>query len=205
MRSEQQICQMGAPQGRIFTVCERSVCAFQQGWISKLLTFLSLPHMSPFAVEEREKKRKHAVFFFPKFVFLIPSALFASSSRRGAAEEMRRMRAISQPAWCDKWNADRDGMETDHKSTPEIPTKSIFSLFFFFFTSTETALGPIWFGFSMNYYGLDPVSADKAPKCPGCILILPMNIQQPALISLLFSHLYWDLTVLVITRWKKMW
>ncbi|CAK6976269.1 Hypothetical predicted protein, partial [Scomber scombrus] len=28
----------------------------------------------------------------------------------------------------------------------------------------KTALGLIWFGFSMNYHGLDPVSADKAPK-----------------------------------------
>lgn len=46
---------------------------------------------------------------------------------------------------------------------------SLFSFcfpFFFplFFPFTETALGPIWFGFSMNYHGLDPVSTDKAPK-----------------------------------------
>ena len=70
-------------------------------------------------------------------------------------------------------------MGTDHKSTQEIQSKSIF-LSFLFFSPTETALGPIWFGFSMNYSGLDPVSADKAPKCPSCILILPMNIQQLA-------------------------
>lgn len=58
----------------------------------------------------------------------------------------------------------------------------------------------------MNYYGLDPVSADKAPKCPSCILILPMNIQQLALLSLLFSHLYWYLTVLaIIMCCRKMW
>lgn len=47
-----------------------------------------------------------------------------------------------------------------------------------FFHPTETAMGPIWFGFSMNYHGSDPVSAVKAPKCPSGILILPMNIQQ---------------------------
>lgn len=76
---------------------------------------------------------------------------------------------------------------------------------FVFFSSAETALGPIWFGFSMNYHGLDPVSADKAPKCPSCTLILPMNIQQLALVSPLFSHLYWYLTVLVIMCWRKMW
>ena len=81
-----------------------------------------------------------------------------------------------------------------------------FSFFFsFLFPSTGTALGPIWFGFSMNYHGLDPVSADKAPKCPSCILILPMNIQQLALISPLFSHLYWYLTAPVIMCWRKMW
>lgn len=83
------------------------------------------------------------------------------------------------------------------------------SFFLFFssllFSATETALGPIWFGFSMNYHGLDPVSAVKAPKCPSCILILPMNIQQLALVSPLFSHLYWYLTVLVIACWRKMW
>lgn len=95
-------------------------------------------------------------------------------------------------------------METDHKSTREIQPKSIF-FFVFSFSSTETALGPIWFGFSMNYHGLDPVSVDKAPKCPSCILILPMNIQQLALISPLFSHLYWYLTVLMIMCWRKMW
>lgn len=81
----------------------------------------------------------------------------------------------------------------------------LFSLCFFSLSSTKTALGLIWFGFSMNYHGLDPVSADKAPKCPSCILILPMNIQQLALISLLFSHLYWYLTVLVIMCWRKTW
>lgn len=95
-------------------------------------------------------------------------------------------------------------METDHKGTREIQLKSIF-FFCFFFPATERALGLIWLGFSMNYHGLDPVSGDKAPKCPTCILILPMNIQQLALISPLFSHLYWYLTVLVIMCWKKMW
>lgn len=57
----------------------------------------------------------------------------------------------------------------------------------------------------MNYHGLDPVSADKAPKCPTCILILPMNIQQLPLISPLFSHLYWYLTELLIMFRRKMW
>lgn len=55
-------------------------------------------------------------------------------------------------------------METDHKSTQEIQLNSIFFLFFLSLSFTETALGPIWFGFSMNYHGLDPVSAVKAPK-----------------------------------------
>lgn len=82
---------------------------------------------------------------------------------------------------------------------------SLFSFSVFFFPATERVLGLIWLGFSMNYHGLDPVSGDKAPKCPTCILILPMNIQQLALISPLFSHLYWYLTVLVIMCWKKMW
>lgn len=83
--------------------------------------------------------------------------------------------------------------------------RTLFSFCCFFLSSTEPALGPIWFGFSMNYHGLDPVSAVKAPKCPSCILILPMNIQQFALVSSLFSHLYWYLTVLVIMCWRKTW
>lgn len=52
---------------------------------------------------------------------------------------------------------------------------SLFSFFRFFtisplvarsllFSTMETELGPIWFGFSMNYHDLDPVSAVKAPK-----------------------------------------
>lgn len=88
------------------------------------------------------------------------------------------------------------------KSTREILRKSIF--FGVFLPSKETALGPIWFGFNMNYHGLDPVSADKASKCPSCILILTMNIQQLAPISPLFSHLYECLTVLAIMCWRKM-
>lgn len=73
----------------------------------------------------------------------------------------------------------------------------------FFSHPTETAMGPIWFGFSMNYHGSDPVSAVKAPKCPSCLLILPMNIQQLALVSPLFPRLCWYLTVLAITRWEE--
>lgn len=55
----------------------------------------------------------------------------------------------------------------------------------------------------MNYHGLDPVSAVKATKCPSGILILPMNIQQLALISPLFPHLNWYLTVLAIMCWQR--
>ena len=55
----------------------------------------------------------------------------------------------------------------------------------------------------MNYHGLDPVSAVKAPKCPSCILILPMNIQQLALVSPLLPHLYWYLTVLAIKELEE--
>lgn len=103
---------------------------------------------------------------------------------------------------------DNDDTETDHRSTPETRLQSTFLLFcyfifhfsFPFFHPTETAMGPIWFGFRMNYHGSDPVSAVKAPKCPSCILILPMNIQQLALISPLFPRLCWYLTVLAITR-----
>lgn len=105
------------------------------------------------------------------------------------------------------------GIEMTWKQITKAPrrfNRLYFLSFFLFFSSllfsaTETALGPIWFGFSMNYHGLDPVSAVKAPKCPSCILILPMNIQQLALVSPLFSHLYWYLTVLVIACWRKMW
>lgn len=64
-------------------------------------------------------------------------------------------------------------------------------------------MGPIWFGFSMNYHSSDPVSAVKAPKCPCCILILPMNIQQLALISPLFPRLCCYLTVLATTHWEE--
>lgn len=39
-----------------------------------------------------------------------------------------------------------------------------FIFHFPFFHPTEKAMGPIWFGFSMNYHGSDPVSAVKAPK-----------------------------------------
>lgn len=102
---------------------------------------------------------------------------------------------IAQQPCCDKWNRDKDDIETDHKSTQEIQPKYFLFSFFFFFSTTERALGQIWFGFSMNYHGLDPVSAVKAPKCPSCTNILPMNIQHLVLISPLFSHLYWYLTV----------
>lgn len=76
-------------------------------------------------------------------------------------------------------------------------------LFLFSPHPTETAMGPIWLGFSVNYHGSDPVSAVKAPKCPSCILILPMNIQQLALISPLFPGLCWYLTVLAIPHWEE--
>lgn len=158
-----------------------------------------------------------AVHFFPPLltekrlrrVFLdlfswFPFALFLRLQLK-TRHSGGRAKEISQLACCDKWKGDRDDMETDHKSTQEIQHKTIFFLFFSSLSSSETALGLIWFGFSVNYYSLDPVSVDKAPKCPSCILILPMNIQQLALISLLFSHLYWYLTVLVIMCWRKMW
>lgn len=104
---------------------------------------------------------------------------------------------------------DNDDTETDHRRTQETRLQSTFLLFcyfifpFPFFHPTETAMGPIWFGFSMNYHGSDPVSAVKAPKCPSCILILPMNIQQLALISPLFPRLCWYLTVLAVTHWEE--
>ena len=69
-----------SPQGCVFTICEISVCAFQQGWISKLFTFFFLPpRMSPLT----EKP-------FFKFVFLIPSALclcLQLKTRRGGGNE----------------------------------------------------------------------------------------------------------------------
>lgn len=103
---------------------------------------------------------------------------------------------------------DNDDTETDHRSTQETRLHSflfvlLFPFSFSFFCPTERAMGPIWFGFSMNYHGSDPVSAVKAPKCPSCILILPMNIQQLSLISPLFPRLCWYLTVLAIMRWEE--
>lgn len=88
-------------------------------------------------------------------------------------------------------------------------TTKVLSRFYIqiFFSSIEIVLRPFGFGFCMNYHDLDPVSADKNhPKCPNCILILlPMNIQQLALISPLFSHLYWYLTMCVIMCQREKW
>lgn len=81
---------------------------------------------------------------------------------------------MPQLACCEKGDGDRDDTEADPESTREIQ-QSLFSLLFFpsfflfprrslLFSATETVPGPIWFGFSMNYRGLDPVSTVKAPK-----------------------------------------
>lgn len=76
---------------------------------------------------------------------------------------------MSQLACCKKkQDGDRDDTETDPRSTREIQHSIFFNFPFLrrslLFSTTETELGPIWFGFSMNYHGLDPVSAVKAPK-----------------------------------------
>lgn len=97
---------------------------------------------------------------------------------------------------------DNDDTETDDSSTQETRLQCIFFFFcyFFFFLFPFPAKGLIWFGFSMIYHGSDPVSAVKAPKCPSCILILPMNIQQLALISPFFPRLCRYLAALATMR-----
>lgn len=82
------------------------------------------------------------------------------------------------------------------------PHYTVFSFSFviyFFPFSLFPAKGLIWFGFSTIYHGSDPVSAVKAPKCPSCILILPMNIQQAAPVAPFFPGLCRYLA----TRWEE--
>lgn len=98
---------------------------------------------------------------------------------------------------------DNDDTETDDRSTQETRLQCIFFFFCYIFLFPFPAMGPIWFGFSMNYHGSDPVSAVKAPKCPSCILILPMNIQQLALVSPFFPRLCRYLAVLATMHRKE--
>ncbi len=192
MRSEEQICQLDAPSRlRIHYLCEKRLCLSTRMKL-KAIHFLFLYHVR--LLKLRKKKKKRIQCF--KICFLDSSCcvslcLQLRTQRGGGNEESKRY--LNQLVVI---NVTRIEMTWKHitKALRRF-NPSLFS-FLFFFPSTETALGPIWFGFSMNYHGLDPVSADKAPKCPSCILILPMNIQQLALISPLFSHLYWYLTVI---------
>lgn len=124
------------PQGCVFTICERSVCAFQQGWVSKLCYFPAV-----YSSFNRGKNVSSFSWFVSWFILL---SFFACSSRCDTVED-----EISQLACCDKWNGDRDDMETDHKSTQEIQPKSIFFLFPFFLLALEQHWG--WFGLDLAW------------------------------------------------------
>lgn len=152
--------------------------------------------------EETSKKKTCCFFFFCQWLL----------NKRNAGFRDQLLRFCSVRNHCLKLDTKRNDLSisslrlTRHGKRSHKHSGNVTLVYLLLdFSLTQTAPGLIWFWFSMNYHSLDPVSADKAWKCPSCIFILPMNIQHLALFLHLFSHPHCYLTVPPIIRWRKMW
>lgn len=127
--------------------------------------------------ETKKTPKKHILFVFLPLravSWLFRLLLFPPQAPDVAPRGKWGERRMSQPACCRKTRRGSRWHGNGYQKHPGDPAVYFLSLFFFYifpflprsllFSTMETELGPIWFGFSMNYHGLDPVSAVKAPK-----------------------------------------